>query len=920
MRRTTSLARTALIFLVFGTWSLASCAFLAGDGGGPAGGPGVPGAPPSPLPALGFPLSTLRVSSLPPVEADSDSYASVLSRDGQWVAFTSYATNLVGGDTNFQQDIFVTSVATGVTTRVSVSTGGTQVDNYTYQPIISANGRHVVFASYSNLLVASDFNGTSDVFVRDRDTDNDLAYDEAGNVATVRVSVDSNGAEAAGDCTPMGVSDDGRYVVFYSYAGNLVAGDFNGTYDIFVHDRDFDDDGIFDETGLGDRATVRVSVDSDGLEANSSSFGFGNSISSNGRYVAFYSYASNLVSGDFNNASDVFVHDRDADGNGTFDEAGLGERSTTRMTVDANGAESNDYTYSATISGDGQQVMFYTYASNLVPGDTNFRPDVYARAVANPTTIRRISVSTAGAQGDSESYGWSLSTTGRYVVFYSYSANLVPGDPGFPFDAFLRDRDTDGNGTFDEPGLVSTTRLSLDSFGNPGNSDSYEPSISGDGSRVTFQSYASNLVLGDSNFRTDIFVRDVPTSATRRVSQGLQPGGNLTSLDPSVDASGLIVAFTSSASNLVPSDAGGFTDVFVRDVTGGPCTLVSVSSTGAQGTNHSGRPSQSANGRFVAFESVAANLVVGDGNAVSDIFVRDLAFGLTTRVSISSLGAEGNGGSFRPSISGDGRFVVFDSTASNLVPSDGNGQSDIFVHDRLTGITTRVSVDSAGTEAAGGASSNATISSDGRIVAFASLATNLVVPDANAAIDVFVHDRVTEATTRVSVDSAGAEANGGSGLGIPTLSSDGRFVAFESIATNLVAGDANGFFDIFVHDRTTGATRRISVDSAGLEADNHSIRPSISEDGRFVAFESLATNLVANDTNSLFDIFRHDRTTGATVRVNISSQGAQSVGGICGFSAISADGRFVAFQCSATNLSSDDTEGVTDIYLRGPLP
>src|SRR5205814_1263965 len=196
--------------------------------------------------------------------------------------------------------------------------------------------------------------------------------------------------------------------------------------------------------------------------------------------------------------------------------------------------------------------------------------------------------------------------------------------------------------------------------------------------------------------------------------------------------------------------------------------------------------------------------------------------------------------------SADGRFVAFAAWARNLAPGDTNGFGDVFVHDRGTGVTERLSVDGAGTEANDTIHQPA-ISADGRFVAFVSAATNLVPGDTNGLSDVFVHDRRTRRTERVSVDSAGTQADGASAS--PALSADGRFVAFSSSATNLVPGDTNGQADVFVHDRRTGTTERVSVDSAGTGANGWSERPSISADGRFVAFCSYATNLVPRDTN-----------------------------------------------------------------------
>jgi len=222
------------------------------------------------------------------------------------------------------------------------------------------------------------------------------------------------------------------------------------------------------------------------------------------------------------------------------------------------------------------------------------------------------------------------------------------------------------------------------------------------------------------------------------------------------------------------------------------------------------------------------------------------------RVSVASGGTQGNGDSGCPSISADGRYVAFQSYASNLVPGDTNEVGDVFVHDRLTGQTTRVSVASDGTEG-NDYSRRPSISADGRYVAFASLASNLVPGDTNGTWDVFVHDRLTGQTTRVSVASGGAQGNSGSWC--PSISADGRYVAFQSYASNLVPGDTNGVLDVFVHDRLTGQTTRVSVASDGTQGDSYSFGSSISADGRYVAFSSLASNLVPGDTNDKPDIF-----------------------------------------------------------------
>ncbi|MBY0277111.1 hypothetical protein K2Z84_17395 [Candidatus Binatia bacterium] len=372
----------------------------------------------------------------------------------------------------------------------------------------------------------------------------------------------------------------------------------------------------------------------------------------------------------------------------------------------------------------------------------------------------------------------------------------------------------------------------------------------------------------------------------------------------------------SRASSFVAGDTNDQFDVFLHDLRTGAVERVSVGESGAQADRASIFPSLSKGARYVAFESDATNLVSGDGNGEHDIFVRDRKTGTTERVNVDSTGAEATGGgSYFAAISGNGAVVAFGSSATNLVAGDGNGRMDVFVRDRKSGETTRVSVNSAGIEGNGDSLTyaNVALGGGGRYVPFVSGASNLVAADTNGATDVFVHDRTLHRTTRMSVDSAGVQGDGPSFE--PTISANGRFFAFSSIATNLVAGDGNGKADVFVHDRKTGETTRVSVDSAGGESNGHSGEPSISKDGRFVAFYSAASNLVVDDTNGVPDIFVHDRKTGTTVRVGVAPDGSQPNAAAL-TPAISGNGRAVAFESDATNLVPFDVNAQGDVFVR----
>src|SRR4028119_2515810 len=335
-----------------------------------------------------------------------------------------------------------------------------------------------------------------------------------------------------------------------------------------------------------------------------------------------------------------------------------------------------------------------------------------------------------------------------------------------------------------------------------------------------------------------------------------------------------------------------------------------------QGNRYSVSSSISADGRFVAFTLQESLTRIGapnnNINNSDDIFLRDTLTNTTTRVSVDSAGNQPNDSSVWPSISGDGRFVAFQSEATNLVPGDTNNNGDIFVRDLSTNTTTRVSVDSAGNQG-NNISRRPSISADGRFVTFDSYATNLVPGDTNASLDIFVRDLSTNTTTLVSASSSGDRGNDDSGL--PSISANGRFVAFRSIATNLVPGDTNDSRDIFVRDLLTNTITLVSVSSNGDRANDSSSRCSISADGRFVAFDSDATNLVPGDTNNTTDIFVRDLSTNTTTRVSISSTGNQ---GNEDFYTpfISADGRFVTFSSEASNLVPGDTNDSEDIFVR----
>ncbi|KYC35002.1 hypothetical protein WA1_09695 [Scytonema hofmannii PCC 7110] len=415
-------------------------------------------------------------------------------------------------------------------------------------------------------------------------------------------------------------------------------------------------------------------------------------------------------------------------------------------------------------------------------------------------------------------------------------------------------------------GLLNANRVSVGLGGNQGNNNSFSPDISADGRYIAFRSDASNLVASDTNNFSDIFVYDTQTGTTRGVSVGLNgiEGNNPANGSPSISASGRYVAFESYASNLVQNDTNNFSDIFVYDTLTGSTERVSVSSQANQGNRGSSSPIISTDGRYVAFESYANNLVADDTNNFNDIFVYDTQTDTTRRVSVSSQANQGNGASFSPALSADGRYVVFDSFASNLVADDTNNTRDVFVYDTQTDTTRRISVSSQANQG-NDFSYNPVISADGRYVAFESYASNLVADDTNNFSDIFIYDTQTGTTRRISVDSQSNQGNNDSFS--PALSADGRYVTFGSSASNLVAGGTNNTGDIFVYNIQTGTIKRVSVDSQQNQGNDFSYNPVVSTDGQYIAFETYANNLVAGDTNNSRDIFVYRDDTIPTVSI-----------------------------------------------------
>jgi len=349
--------------------------------------------------------------------------------------------------------------------------------------------------------------------------------------------------------------------------------------------------------------------------------------------------------------------------------------------------------------------------------------------------------------------------------------------------------------------------------------------------------------------------------------------------------------------------------------TGGVTRLVSFATNGDQANSTCDRPSMSADGRYIAFDGHATTLVNGDTNGVVDVFVRDVLLETTVRVSVDSAGAQGNGTSESPVISGDGRYVAFLSHATNLVPQDTNGVDDVFVHDLLSGITERVSVSSSGVQQnLGFVGEQLGISHDGSRIVFSSEATNLTFVPVASHRDVYLRDRSTLTTQLVSFRPPIIASDGVCHRA--TLSADGNVVAFQSHATNLVLGDTNQDTDIFVFDLGSNTIERVSLGDQGQQGFSHAVESSLSADGSLVAFDSLANNLFPGDGNGVSDVFVFDRALG-TSRLASFALGGGAANGISSTPVLNATGSHVMFRTKATDVYVGDVNSTTtDLVLR----
>jgi hypothetical protein len=900
--------------------------------------------------AAPFRLVSARDSSQDaPAGGSGDSFAPILTADGRYVLFTSTANNLTVTSVSNNPpslslpahlNVFVRDRTNRTTTLASINLNGAGANGNSFPAAISTDGRYALFESTASDLVPGDTNGVSDIFVRDL---------VAGTTALVSVSTNGGCGDGASPSATM--SPDGRFVVFVSLADNLVPGDTNGIADVFLRDLQA---GTTTLVSVGASASGAVLLQSGSAAPE---------ISADGRYVAFYSTATNLVPG-VGVSGEIYV--RDVVGASTT-WASVNARALASTLV----GSSNVVSYNPALSADGKFVAFETgtnpasvsYSKGLVlryslgagltdivstnaavtyaaaaqdihnldmspdgrfiaytanNGTSNFRVTTSIVLWDGQTGLNRlVSANTNGTVSLTAICEWpSMDASGRYVTFLSNATNLVTNSLSgqYEFHVYLRDLQAGLTSLLDEDTYAVGASVA----------PSTVPQVNASGGVVAFEAPDASMVANDRNHDSDIFLRDIAVGSVELISAheptlvSSSANGSSGTTTLSVSADGRFVAFASDADDLVPNDANGVSDTFVRDLFTGQTVLASV---GANAP--SSEPAMSGNGRFVVFSSVADNLTLNDTNRAQDVFLRDLQSGATILVSVSKNGnAPGNHASYAPVISFDGRYVHFLSKADNLVTGVHAGTTNLFLRDMQSGVTyalttigvlaTAITSDGRyvafnpnldaniylwDTQVGGcvltnnaGMVSAIGISPEGKRIAFVTSSNLWAVDRASASTwlitnqvatapqtglrlsadgrvvvytgsagyantQIFVYDFGPRTSTLISRSFDGSGAGNGN-ADSPDVSADGRFVVYRSVATNIVAMvDALGLPKLFLYDRWLDMTTLLTRDRfTGLPSDNRSLNPSFSADGRVLAFQTWASDVVPLDSNHGSDV------------------------------------------------------------------
>lgn len=837
-----------------------------------------------------------------------------LSRDGRFVAFVSSAQNLVPGDVNGAAlDVFVRDRATRTTRLVSVSADGqTSADDVSFAPSISAEGRWIAFESKVLNLVAQPVSGTGDVYVRDL---------EVGTTRLVSVNRPGTGGGLAASGEPE-ITPDGRFVVFVSAAPNLVANDTNQATDVFVRNL---------ETGR----TTLVSVNSQGTGsaavAGEGSRGSGNAvISEGGRFVAFESDATNLAPGDFDGHTHVYVRDL--------------ELGTTRLaSANTNGVPPPSGGSSRPLlSADGRYVVFISTAADLAPGSLEGVMAIYRRDLEAGMTMQ---VSPAPGPDTGEAAEPALSRDGRWVAFGCWNVRESRSE------VRLWDAQTG-----------SSTVVSLNTAGEAALGWSGSPQLSADGAVLAFLSAAPNLVTAPTHGQLQVYVRDLATGMTLLTSRaaGAEAGGSRTDcLEPVLSADGGVVAFIAADGGLVPDDDNGELDVFAYEsgvpvvelMSAADPALAPLTGTGPSSLAGGG---VSADGRFVLYTSLAADLVPLDTNGTYDVFLRDLVTGTNLLISANpQTGLPAAGSAHDPVMTPDARHVLFFSSAPDWFAPDTNRVEELFLRDLASGATELVSLSLDGTTAGGVDNLSPVLSARGRYVAFSSRTLDL---PRYTRYTTYLRDRVAQTTVKVATTSAlvpssvvprplafvgetsllflegtnvfrhdvAAGVNERLPLDLPTsrtsldvvlaIAPHDRYAAFQ--VPQLAAGGP--YRQRLSRYHFTSRTMLSVVETAETGPfSTAGWKVAISADGRFIAFVSSA-GLTFQDGNETSDVYLADLDyPGLVTLVSVNATGTAAGNGASDAPGLSADGRFVSFRSTATDLVPHaDANGVPDVFVR----
>ncbi len=920
------------------------------------------------VPALAGPIqlvSRLTASQSPPAGGNGDSCLPVPSADGRFVLFASTANNLLLSTNGLplpavvpaRFNVFLRNRTNQSTRLVSANLAGSGGGNGdSFPSALSTNGQFALFESSASDLVPGDTNNAPDLFVRD-----------LVSGALQLVSVGTNGLPGNGASRSPAITPDGRYVAFVSEAGNLVPNDTNKIPRIFLRD-------------LQAATTVMVSVGpfstNPAAVLPASSFD-SPELTPDGRYIAFSSTAKNLIPGSTpgqRTSGDIYVRDMVT---GTNVWASSGMRANLKNVTGL----TNGICYNLALSADGKFVAYQasvlpitplSSASNINFGlilrysletgvtdlvhtnakaatsnysteearDLDLTPDgrflsLVANAYGRQGTTTCIQVWDANsgtltlASGDlSDAIPTNTlslrpvsDATGRYVAFLSNASGLTTNATPGTWHLYVRDT------------LAATTTLVDADTNGVGSPVSFAtvPSLSADGRWVAFECADGNLVPHDNNHNLDVFVRDLAAGTNELISAhhpalaSASPNGPSLASAFSSSADGRFLAYASEADNLAPGDTNAFRDIFVRDLATGTNSLVSTAPGGASANSLSFEPAISGDGRWVAFTSSATNLVTGDTNAATDVFVRDLQTSTTALASVKSTGAwPGNKASFSPVLSADGRWLLFRSLAADLAAGLVSGTENLFLRDLQSGTTRALTVSGV---------TNAAMTPDGRFVAFVgritfSGNTYLYVWDTGLSARVFTSttlgllhvaispdgNRVAGVTaTQLLIVDRAAGTNGvvatlaAGSRTLPRFSADGRWLTYAR-ALNLVN-------QVYLNDLESGTEYLVShATNSAAPGSAHSDAPDLSPDGRYIAYRTLANNVVAGANGSTRQIVLYDRQTGANSLLSASRlNGGRGDDYSTGVS-FSADGQTLLLQSWASDLAPGDFNRTGDVF------